>query len=532
MIYYLSLKKETPAKDYWDYGIIYDLFGNMPFTQTDHIPQGDFAIVVIPARHHAKLVNEINKELNNLRGVVLFLMGDEEADFPVEQIDHKNIKIWVQNPKPGRHDNYTRLGTGYPPQIRKWADDVFPEKNLDYFFAGQITHSRREEMAKNLRNVPNGKLVETAGFTQGLDHAHYYHFMRQAKIVPCPSGPQTPDSFRLFESLEMGCIPIADTKTPKESFPNFWEWLFDESNIPFTKIDNWESLPGYIEDLKKQYPKLNNRIQAFWMRYKAKLRAQLRSDIEFVSGIKMENPVTVIIPISPIPSHPQTNILDETINSARHHFPNAEIILTFDGVRNEQENRREDYEEHIRRVLWKYKNEKIIPYIFDEHVHQVGMARAIIDYIKTPLLFYMEHDTPLVLDYEIEWGQLQQEIITGYSNLIRFHFEAHIPDEHKHLMIGTPERNLQKTVQWSQRPHLASTAFYKRILSEQFSARAKCFIEDLVHGKVMNDFNAFGEQGWNQWRLHIYHPKGDNIKRSYHTDGRAGSAKYDDTQIF
>jgi hypothetical protein len=531
MIYYLSILKETPCKDYWDYGFIYDLFGNAPYKEVSSLPTEDFAIVVIPARHHAKVVKEINKELQKLKGVVLFLMGDEEADFPVEQIEHKNIKIWVQNPKQTRHGRYTKLGTGYPPQIRKWADDVAPTKDLDYFFSGQITHSRREEMAKHLRDVPNGKLVETAGFTQGLDHAHYYHYMRQAKIVPCPSGPQTPDSFRLFEALEMGCIPIADTKTPKEDCKGFWDWLFDEP-VPFTQIEDWESLPGYIDDLKVQYPKTNNRILAFWMRYKAKMRQQLRNDIEITGGINIKNNTTVVIPVSPIPSHPDTKILDETINSAQYHFPNSEIIITFDGVRAEQEGRRNDYEEHIRRVLWKYKNAKVVPFIFEEHLHQVGMARAIIDYIKTPLIFYMEHDTPLVLDYEIEWDQLAQEILSGNSNLIRFHFEAHIPEEHTHLMIGKPERNLLKTVQWSQRPHLASTAFYKRLLSEQFSNKAKCFIEDLVHGKVMNDFNAFGEQGWNQWRLHIYHPEGDNIKRSYHTDGRAGSAKFDDTQVW
>ena len=33
-------------------------------------------------------------------------------------------------------------------------------------------------------------------------------------MIPCPSGPATPDSFRLWEALEAGCVPIADGYAP------------------------------------------------------------------------------------------------------------------------------------------------------------------------------------------------------------------------------------------------------------------------------------------------------------------------------
>jgi hypothetical protein len=157
------------------------------------------------------------------------------------------------------------------------------------------------------------------------------------------------------------------------------------------------------------------------------------------------------------------------------------------------------------------------------------MIRAID--IQTPLLLYVEQDTPLVKDYDIPWEKLQSKILDGTSNLIRLHFEAQIPEEHKHLMVGKVEDELLKTVQWSQRPHLSSTAFYKRILSENFSPQAKSFLEDNLHGKVISDWEQFGIQGWHQWKLHVYHPEGV-IKRSYHTDGRAGEEKYADKQTF
>lgn len=534
---YLSLREDTPKKDFWDYGLLYDLLDDFEFQEVDKLAVQDLALVVIPARSHADRINEVNHELSKAKAVLLFLMGDEEASFPIDQIKHDNIKIWVQNPHPDLRSKHRKLGTGYPFPIRDFKGEV-PNKKLDWFFAGQVTHIRREECVAQLRTIKNGELIEAPGFTQGIEQKEYFAKLSQAKVAPCPSGPKTPDTFRLFEALELGCIPIADTQTPDEEWKGFWEWLFDEP-VPFPTIENWESLPGYIEDCVSQYPVLNNKIQAWWLRKKNAYKKLVWSDLmdlglEINEGINDRfNPITVIIPVSPIKSHPDTFILEETINSVRFHLPKAEIILTFDGVRSEQKNRAKDYQEHIRRILWKCREWKnVTPYIFDEHSHQSGMARAIIDKVDTPLLLYVEQDTPLVIDEPIDWPFLINKIILGESNVIRFHFEALPPKEHSHLMIGEVEDYLLKTAQWSQRPHLASTPFYRRILADHFSKDTKCFIEDLIHGRIQQDFDKDGLLGWLQWKLHIYYPNDKNIKRSYTTDGRAGEKKYDDTQIW
>ena len=88
----------------------------------------------------------------------------------------------------------------------------------------------------------------------------------------------------------------------------------------------------------------------------------------------------------------------------------------------------------------------------------------------------------------------------------------------------------QKTVQWSQRPHLASTDMYKVIMS-LFSNDANCFIEDFIHGVLQDIWNEQGIEGWKKWKVHIYHPEG-SIKRSYNLDGRKDDIKFDKEQIF
>jgi hypothetical protein len=247
--------------------------------------------------------------------------------------------------------------------------------------------------------------------------------------------------------------------------------------------------------------------------------------------------ITAVVPVSVIKSHPSTAILEQTLDSIRHHLPDAEIILTFDGVRDEQFKYRLLYEEHIRRILWladkHYGN--ICPYIFDEHQHQTGMLRHVLDDIRTPLMLYVEQDTPLVTDEPIDWDQISTFIERGEANLVRLHHEALILDEHKHLMHGTFGDlivDFTRTSQWSQRPHVASVAYYRRILESHFSPNAKCFIEDKMHGVLDEAWNLDGMAGWLQHRTWLYTPPGDNIKRSYHTDGRAGGPKYDDSQVW
>lgn len=539
---YLSLNPDTPAKGYWDMGLIDDLLTNKLYPagslyEYKEVHPGELeggGIVVFPARAQVKYVRALNKYIKTLDWVILVLTGDEEASFPADKVVHDNIKIWIMSPHPDKHDpdKYGFLGTGYPPQIHKAKTKHKPKKDLDWFFSGQITHKYRNLCAQALRNMENGELIETEGFTQGLDPQDYYKKLQSAKVAPAPSGPETPDSFRLFEALELGCVPIPDERTWK----GYWEYFW---NVPpkYPVLDRHYQLQGYIEDQVNQYPATNNRTFAWWQERKRSLVEQFTVDIARLSGVKPsithENKITVIIPCSPIKSHPDTSIIAETIKSVRHHLPNSEIIVTFDGVRDEQEHRRADYEEAIREVLWLSNTDwKLYPIIFDKHSHQVGMAREIMSAISSGTILYVEQDTPLVTDYDIPFERLVGYIEDGTSNMIRFHFEAVIPKAHEHMMLGAENDELLRTSQWSQRPHLASTAYYKRILDNHFSEDATCFIEDKMHGVLHSTYRENGIDGWYQHRVHIYTPDSKNLKRSYHTDGRAGEEKLDNTQVF
>lgn len=232
--------------------------------------------------------------------------------------------------------------------------------------------------------------------------------------------------------------------------------------------------------------------------------------------------ITVVVPTSILPSHPDIRILEETVQSIKFHLPENEIILQIDGLRNERLNRKNDYDEFKNRVLWKclHEWENVLPIIFDNHSHQTTMMKESIDEIKTSAMLYVEGDTPLVTNMDIDWEECLDMLEYEKANTIRFHFESSIPEPHSHLMFEK-NGNFLQTIQWSQRPHLSLVRYYRNVVLPYSSDRT--FIEDRFHGKVQED-------GWEKHKLWIYHPEG-SIKRSYHLDGRAGTRKFTDDDL-
>ena len=234
--------------------------------------------------------------------------------------------------------------------------------------------------------------------------------------------------------------------------------------------------------------------------------------------------ISVVVPTSPIPAHPDTEVIEETIASIRHWLPDAEIFLTFDGLPPDHYHRHTQYEEYIRRALWLADHGgwgPVYPEVFTAHQHQSGMMRRILGEITTPLILYIEHDAPLITDELIDFPAIEKFLLQGHSNLVRLHHEGVIPEDHHHMMHGE-EKGFLRTSQWSQRPHVATTAFYSRIMEGHFPWSDRTFIEDRMHGVVDTAYREHGLNGWQQYRLHIYNPPGDNLKRSYHLDGRKG----------
>jgi hypothetical protein len=269
---------ESYSDDKWDYGLLKEIFKKNKIEQirTTTIAETDRAFVVIPGPQSIGHEKTISDELSKISRVVLFVTGDEGAGFDIGQIQHNNIDIWIQYPHK-KNEKYNKLALGVPQHLNKNLPE-YQDKVYNCFFAGQITHSRRQELAKVMPNIPNSFYEPTKGFAQGLKPKNYYDKMFISKIVPCPSGAEVIDSFRFYEAIEMLCLPIGDEVDSKDNKTNFYNFLFGV-NFPITTVDNWNRIKKIIPGLINEYPYNMHHVVCWWIKYKRDLSIKIMRQV-------------------------------------------------------------------------------------------------------------------------------------------------------------------------------------------------------------------------------------------------------------
>lgn len=465
-------------------------------------------------------IARLNERLARYQWVLLVITSDETDRWPWWTIRSTGRMItWRQHPTTSTPDRPLPLGP--PPHAIDMPPSDRP-RELDWFFSGQVTHARRRQCVDAIRGFPHGELVETDAFLTGLPVDEYMARLASARVAPAPSGPHTPDTFRLYEALESGTISIVDYGPVRDNDTDQMRdaayWYRTMPGFPAPQVD-WQAGVNLTELARDE--SLRVRCEAWWQLEKRGLARRFDSDLTELSGVQPFGPqFTAIVTTSPIPSHPDPSITVETVESILARA-NCDIIIAADGVRPEQADMTDDYLAYLAAIVRKSRtdwNGRVWVDYTGQWTHQAGTTRRALQHVYTPALVFLEHDTPLVGD--VPFGRLVPALTV--FDVIRLHHEAEIHPEHRHLRVGplvtVGEDRFQPTLQWSQRPHLATVATYRRLLLE-FSATSRTMIEDKLHSVAQVN-------GWRWLRTAIYHPEGD-IKRSTHLDGRQGAPKFD-----
>ena len=276
--YLYSFNEQDCAADKWDYGLLKEIFDKYDVDQVrvTSIPNTDRGFVVVPGPQNLGHEEDINTQIQNLSRVVLFITGDEEGKFDTSKINHPNADIWIQYPHE-KHNNYNKLPIGVPQHLKNLAPK-YPSKDNDLYFGGQITHSRRQQLAKAIQTMPNALFKPTAGFAQGDKPIDYYRTLPSAKVAPVPSGAIVIDSFRFYEAIEMLCLPIADRIDPNGNYVEFYKNVFGY-DIPVVHVSNWSELSSLVPKLLKEYPNNMHKLVAWWIKYKRDLGIKIMGQV-------------------------------------------------------------------------------------------------------------------------------------------------------------------------------------------------------------------------------------------------------------
>jgi hypothetical protein len=148
-----------------------------------------------------------------------------------------------------------------------------PFRHTRWSFFGTNWRDRDQKLAPLMGFGPNRcKLLEgwNAGDMVGYDE--YIGTLLDTVFVPCPGG-QNAETFRYYEALECGCIPIVVREPGDELFVKYIT-----SNMPILPVNSWTEAAGLMNQLYADKNLLENyrtNLLIGWRVWKERLVAEV-----------------------------------------------------------------------------------------------------------------------------------------------------------------------------------------------------------------------------------------------------------------
>jgi lipopolysaccharide biosynthesis glycosyltransferase len=151
------------------------------------------------------------------------------------------------------------------------------DKKYTWCFAGQVhAQGDRSKMIDLLKKC-NGEyhLHVAEGWQSGnsLSTQEYKKILSDSIFVPCPRGNTSVDTFRLYEALEVGAIPIVEKS-------DYWSDMLGEH--PLIETASWNNISNDINLLLENTEwiiKHSKKVQSWWVKYKQQLKQDIANII-------------------------------------------------------------------------------------------------------------------------------------------------------------------------------------------------------------------------------------------------------------
>jgi hypothetical protein len=150
-------------------------------------------------------------------------------------------------------------------------------------FVGDPNKATRENMLDHLRRVDGGfeHLISGWNSADSLSTADYRAVLDQTVFSPCPAGNGNLDTYRVYESLEAGCIPILERRAGYDYFDRLLP------GHPMLVVLDWSQARDLIGDLVANdgCEALRLKCQGWWSSYKDQFIARVRADLGAGAGL-------------------------------------------------------------------------------------------------------------------------------------------------------------------------------------------------------------------------------------------------------
>ena len=258
----------------WDSGLILETFNKYPELFPQHNAHKNIfperAIVVVVGR---PAIEPLREYLETIKSGIVILTGDEECSFECEKAIPDHLDIWSQCWAPHRKNVKEKILLGCPNRLVDYKINSHLPKKYTWSFIGQVQNPHRDACVEVLKTLPDGFLHIApmfGGQEGGIEYQEYLDICCQSKYVICPSGSMTADTFRLYEAIECGAIPITDARSPRDAADfNYWDEVYPMSGL--MTVSNWDELVKFQAAMDR----VTYFHSGWWFDYKKQLEQKL-----------------------------------------------------------------------------------------------------------------------------------------------------------------------------------------------------------------------------------------------------------------
>lgn len=203
-------------------------------------------------------LNEINKNLihqikSSGKKVVLYHMGDELFKRDISSYGACDLVIrnyYSSKIIGSQFDNVTWAPNGFRSGVGPRSLQSLKDSNDRHCFSSFLgwignpnafNNERAEFMLASKECGHMLNIMPSNGFAGGCNVGLYAAIMEDSIFAPCPAG-NSPETIRLYDALELGCIPISlshDFLLSKDA-------LGQVGPVPFPILNSWSELPNFL----------------------------------------------------------------------------------------------------------------------------------------------------------------------------------------------------------------------------------------------------------------------------------------------
>jgi hypothetical protein len=161
------------------------------------------------------------------------------------------------------------------------APPASTERKYVWSFVGELNKATRPDMVHALLPLAPSIMISTSsiyGPARGgkqkvnLGTDEYYGVMEDSIFSPAPMGNVNIESYRLYEALEAGSIPVVERRL----FLDYYKDLLGDNPIPC--VSSWRAaakLMSHYMDRPAELLDLQTRCTEFWREYKSTLKSRI-----------------------------------------------------------------------------------------------------------------------------------------------------------------------------------------------------------------------------------------------------------------